>query len=347
MATPVQAPPVETLPVEAPPDQAPPEAFYLGSLAAYWQHLTVRAAAEMALADHLKDGPLSLEELAAKAQAHPSAVYRVMRALSNAGIFEETSPRTFALNPISQLLRSDTPNSFRSMVLAEFEIERVPAWHALPHAIRTGEIAYDHVAGKDIWQYYRENPEAGERFADWMTECTRVSNQAIFEAFDFSPYPTVVDIGGGQGHFLEGLLERYPDSQGILLDQPAVVAQAPELPRLRRVGGNFFESVPPGGDLYTIKWVIHDWEESKAIAILRNIRRAMKPGSRLLLIEALLKENPGPDFAKWLDINMLVMTGGEERTEKEYCALLNEAGFKLERVVPTAGIGTLLLASQA
>jgi len=330
----------------APQNQAPPpEAFYLESLASYWRLLTIRAVAELALADHLKDGPLPVEELAAKAEAHAPTVYRIMRALANAGLFEEPSPRTFALTPLGELLRSDVPNSFRSMILAEFEMERVPAWHALPHSIRTGEVAYEHVRGADIWKYYRENPEPGEHFARWMTQGTRVTNQAIFEAFDFSPFATVVDVGGGQGLFLEELLQKYANCQGILFDQPEVVSLAPERPRIRKVGGNFFEAVPEGGDLYTLKWIIHDWEEAKALAILRNVRKAMKPGAKLMLIEAVVKDGPEPDFAKWMDINMLVIPGGQERTVEEYRELLNKAGFRLERTIPTKAFPTMLLAS--
>jgi hypothetical protein len=164
----------------------PPEAVYFESLASYWRILTMRAVAELALADHLKDGPLPIEELAAKAHAHAPTVYRIMRAMTNAGFFEEPSPRTFALTPVSQLLRSDVPNSFRSMILAEFEMERLPAWHALPHSIRTGDVAYEHVRGGDIWKNYRENPQQGDHFAQWMTQGTRISNHAIFEVFDFS-----------------------------------------------------------------------------------------------------------------------------------------------------------------
>jgi len=330
----------------APQKQAPlPEAFYLDSLASYWRLLTIRAVAELALADHLKDGPLPVEELAAKAKAHAPTVYRVMRALTNAGVFAEPSSRTFALTPLGQLLRSDVPNSFRSMILAEFEMERVPAWHALPQSIRTGEVAYEHVRGADIWKYYRENPEQGEHFARWMTQGTRVMTQAVFEVFDFSPFATIVDVGGGQGLFLEELLRKYPNGQGILFDQPEVIAIAPERPRIRRVGGNFFEAVPEGGDLYTLKLIIHDWEEAKALAILRNVRKAMKPGAKLMLMEAVVKDGPEPDFAKWMDINMLVIPGGQERTVEEYRELFGKAGFSLEKAIPTPGLLTLLPAS--
>lgn len=325
----------------------PPEVFYFEALTAYWRHLTIRAVAELGIADYLKDGPLGVEEIAARAGAHAPTLYRVLRASANAGVFHEPEPRTFALTPVGELLRSDVPNSFRPMILAEMEMERVPAWHALPHSIRTGAVAYEHVNGHDIWHYYRQNPEAGATFASWMTQGTRVSNAAILAQFDFSPYKTVVDIGGGQGLFLSALLEKYPATQGVLFDQPEIVAIAPDVPRLSKVGGNFFESVPAGGDLYTLKWIIHDWEEHKALGILQNIRKAMKPGAQIMLLETILKEGPEPDFAKWMDINMLVIPGGQERTVEEYRTLLSKAGFRLDQVIPTESIATIMLASQA
>ena len=324
----------------------PPEAVYFNALGDYWRILTMRAVAEMSIADHLKDGPLAIDALADKSQAHPPTLYRVMRAMANAGFFIESPGKTFTLTPVGQFLRSDIPSSFRSMILSEFEADRVPAWHNLPHSIRTGNVAFDKVYGKDVWQHYREHPTQNEYFAKWMTQASRVSDQAIFAAFDFTPFKTVIDVGGGQGMFLTDLLDRYPASNAVLFDQPEVIALAPEHPRLRRVGGSFFESIPNGGDLYTMKWIIHDWEESKALLILQNIRKAMKPTSKLMLIEMLIKDGPEPDFVKWMDLNMLAIPGGQERTADEYRQLLAQAGFKLDHVIATQGMPTLLISAQ-
>jgi len=327
------------------PSGPPPEAAYFEMLAAYWRLLGVRAVADAALADHLKDGPLTADELAARAQAQPNAIYRIMRSMTNAGFFEEVAPRTFALTPVGQLLRSDVPNSFRSMILSEMGIERVAAWHNLPYSFRTGKVAWDDAyQGKDVWHWYRENPAQGEHFAKWMTQGSRVTGQAICKAFDFSAYPTIVDVGGGQGQFLTQILDAFPSCQGILFDQPQVVAGAPDVPRLKKVGGDFFEAVPAGADLYTLKWVIHDWDIPKSVAILGNVRKAMKPGAQLMLIEALVRKGPEADLAKWMDINMMTMTGGEERDESEYRELLDRAGFALERTIATDAFPWLLLA---
>lgn len=322
--------------------------FYLHLLGSYWQVLTVKAVCEMNLPDELNAGPVSIAELAQRTKLHPQALYRVMRALANVGVFAEVTPRTFAHTPLSELLRSDLPQSFRWMVLSEFGAERVPAWMNLPQSIRTGEIAFDHAyEGKDIWDYYRRNPEKGEYFARWMTGMSHVVNNAILEAFDFSPYNTIVDVAGGQGAFLESILAKNPSAQGILFDLPMVIDALPDRPRIRRVAGDAFASVPEGGDLYLLKWIIHDWEESKALLILNNIRRAMNPGGSLIVVEGLVSEGPDMDFMKWMDINMLVMTGGEERTGSEYRELLFKAGFHLDRVVRTAALPSIVVASPA
>lgn len=165
----------------------PPEAFFLQALANYWQILTVKAACELNLPDQLNGGPLSIEEIAARTGTHAPSVYRVMRSLANVGVFAETAPRTFAHSPLSELMRSDVPQSFRWMILSEFAEERFPAWMKLTQSMRTGEIAFDHLYGKSIWQFYAEHPDRGELFAKWMTGGSRLMTGQILQAFDFSP----------------------------------------------------------------------------------------------------------------------------------------------------------------
>ena len=326
-----------------------PEIFYFNQLCNYWQVWSIKAACELGLADHFNDGPKSAAEIAASAGLNPEALFRLLRALSDCGVFEQTAPGVFAHTERSQLLRSDLPQSMKWMVLSEFGPERVPAWMNLPASIQTGKIAFDEVyGGKDVWSYYREHPEQGDRFARWMTASSHAVAQAIHEVFDFSRYKTVVDVAGGQGAFLTSILERNPQLRGILYDLPPVIAQAPAHPRIEAVAGDIFTTVPKGGDLYILKWIIHDWEEAKAIQVLKNVHRAMQPGCTLILIEGLVSETnsqPGPDMIKWMDMNMMVMTGGRERTEAEYRRLLTDGGFQLDRVIPTASIATLLVSS--
>ena len=324
--------------------QPPPPAIYLQALTGYWQTLTLKAVAELGLADLMKDGPLTSAALAAQAGLHEPSLRRVLRALTGAGFLEETTPGTYGLTPVGDLLRSDRPDSFRWMVLAEFEPARVPAWHGMEHSLRTGEIAFDHVQGKSAWDYYRENPERGERFSRWMTQLSHFFSDMIVGAFDFRPCGTIIDCGGGQGILLEAMLRQAEHSQGILFDLPQVVDGLAERPRMRRVGGSFFEGVPEGGDLYVLKFILHDWDDAKSIAILRNIRQSMKPGAKVMVIESVVGDSPDASFTHWMDINMLVMTGGMERTREEYGRLFEASGLRLEQLVPTPGVFSLLVA---
>lgn len=333
------------------PPELPPDIFFLSQLCNYWQIFALKAACEMDLADQFNDGPRSAADVASALGRDPGALFRLLRALTDCGVFAQVSDGVFAHTERSQLLRSDLPQSFKWMVLSEFGEERVPAWMNLPGAIRSGGIAFDEVyGGKDVWAWYREHPAQGEYFYRWMTGGSHAMTQAIHAAFDFSPYKSVVDVGGGQGVFLGSILDRNPEASGTLYDLPQVIATVQPRERMTLVAGDAFQSVPEGGDLYTLKWVIHDWDDEKSLSILRNCRRAMSPSSKLLVVEALIAENktaPGPDVARWMDINMLVMTGGRERTEAEYGALLAKAGFSLERVVPTGSMPNLLLATPA
>jgi hypothetical protein len=328
-----------------PPD-TPPPFFYFDKLLSLWQLHTLRACCELGIPDLLGGGPVPLEVLAEKSGAKPETLYRMMRALANLGVFAETAPGTFGHTVLSELLQSGVPGSMHWMLIAELAPERFPAWFALPDSIRTGETAYENVVGKPLWEYYRDdNPAQGEAFSRWMTGASHAIIDAIHQAFDFSRYETVVDIAGGQGALLASILDRNPHQRGILFDLPEVTARAIEHPRITRVAGSFFESVLEGGDLYTLKWIIHDWEESKAIQILRNVRKAMSPGAELMLIEGIVSDGPEPDFIKWMDINMLVMAGGRERTAAEYGELLDKSGFRVDRIVPTQSIPSLILAT--
>jgi hypothetical protein len=325
-----------------------PDRFFFSQLGNYWQILAIKAACELSLPDYFNEGPQTAGSVAAAAGLNPDATFRLLRALAECGVFRQTEPGKFEHTERSHLLRSDLRGSFKWMVLSEIGEERVPAWMNLPEAVRSGAIAWDHAyQGKDIWEYYKEHPQKGEYFARWMTGASHAMIAAIHQAFDFSPYPVIVDVGGGQGAFLASIMERYPACCGVLFDQPAVVASASLHPRVEASPGDFFVSVPENGDLYTLKWVIHDWETSKAVRILENVRKAMKPEGTVMMIESIVSENETefPDMVKWMDINMMVMTGGCERTEAEHRALLHSAGLQLDRIVPTASFANLLIAS--
>jgi hypothetical protein len=210
------------------------------------------------------------------------------------------------------------------------------------HSIKTGEIAFDNFFGVDVWNYFQQNPEDAAIFNNSMSNMTAATNEAITSRYDFSGFEKIVDVGGGHGGLITGILKANPRLKGVLFDAEEVIQGArPKLEeagvadRCEAVAGNFFMSVPAGGDAYMLKWIIHDWNDEKAITILRNIRNQMPQNGKLILIDCVVPETDEPDFSKFIDLNMLVMTGGKERTAKEFEHLLSAAGFKLLRVIPT------------
>ena len=210
------------------------------------------------------------------------------------------------------------------------------------HSVKTGEIAFDNFFGVDVWNYFQQNPEDAAVFNDSMSNMTAATNEAIRSVYDFSVFETVVDVGGGHGGLMTSILQSNPKVKGVLFDGPEVIEgsrakmEAAGLSdRCETVAGDFFKSVPAGGDAYVLKWIIHDWDDDKAIAILRNVRSRMRANGKLILVDSVVPETDEPHFSKFIDLNMMVMTGGKERTEKEFDQLLNAAGFKLLRVLPT------------
>jgi hypothetical protein len=310
----------------------------LGSLATQ----AVYVAATLGIADLLVDGPKSVDELARSRNADPASLYRVLRALASIGIFAEQDDRVFALTPTAQPLRSDAPNSLRDVVMfwgAD--------WHwevrgKLLYSVRTGKSAWSQVHGEDVFSYFENNPEAGRIFNRAMSSFSGLATEAVLSAYDFTGIETLVDIAGGEGRLLTGILASYPKLRGVLFDLPYViddardrVAETTVNDRVEFVSGDFFASVPTGADAYIVKSIIHDWDDERALTILKNIKRAMKPGGRVLLVEAIIAEGNNQDFGKLIDLEMLVSPGGKERTADEYRELLRRAGLKLNRIVPT------------
>jgi hypothetical protein len=312
-------------------------------IGSFWTTRAVCIAAQLGLADLLKDGPQTVAQLAAATNTHAPSLYRLLRALASAGIFAADEQGRFAQTPLSDTLRTDAPVSLRWMAMVELGQEHFTAWGNLLHSIQTGETAFDAVYKENPWEYYAKNPEHGRNFNNAMTGFTRLVNQALHQAYDFSGFTKLVDVGGGLGGLLASILPNYPALQGVLFDQPHVIADAGPLleaagvrNRCELIGGDFFQGVPAGGDAYMLKFIIHDWDDERAAAILRNVHRVMPAHGKLLLGEMVVAPGNQPDFSKFLDLNMLVMTGGRERTAEEFRQLLLQAGFRLTRIVPTA-----------
>jgi O-methyltransferase domain len=217
-------------------------------------------------------------------------------------------------------------------------------WSGLGGSIKTGDTTFDQVLGCGFWEYYRRNPEAGAIFNEAMRLIGKHNSPEIARACDWSRFPVIADIGGGIGGLLVDILDAYPSWSAILYDQPKVVQQTISHARLEPVGGELFQNVPPGADAYILRWIVQDWPEAEAGAILGKVREAMKPGARLLLLEELIPETPELVPGKWIDLLMLAITGRRERTEKESRELFSAAHFELEEVAPTAGPLSILIA---
>ena len=301
------------------------------------------AVAELGIADHLAGGPRTAADLAARTGANEDAVYRVLRALAMVGVFTETAPRTFALTPAGELLRSDAPGSVRDLVVWMCDAFHFRVYAELTEAVRTGEPIGDKVVGMPVFEYLERNPELAARFNNAMTNFSAGVAPAVLQAYDFSGIGVLVDVAGGHGMLLSTILRQYPLMRGILFDAPHVIAgaTAPDelgvADRCEKVSGDFFKSVPTGGDAYLMKHIIHDWNDERSGVILRNIRAALagKPRGKVILVEAVIKPGNEPDLAKFIDIEMMLLPGGRERTEAEFKALFERNGFKLTRIVPT------------
>jgi hypothetical protein len=327
------------------PALPPPLALYRMATGHYVSS-AVHVAAELGLADLLASGPRHHEDLARETGTHAPSLNRVLRLLAGAGVVTEEPDGRFALAPLGESLRSGVPGSMRAVVRL-FASPRVrQAWSDLLHSVRTGEPAYDHVFGTDSFSYMAAHPEEAAVFDEAMAGFTRQIAEAAVEAYDFSRFRTIVDVGGGNGALLAAILRATPGSRGVVFEQPHAAERAREhlaglglADRSEAVGGDFFREVPAGGDAYLLKHVIHDWDDERARAILRNCRRAMADGATLLIVEGVypprVDQSPEGLGAASNDVNMLVCTGGRARSEPEFRALLGAAGFTLTRIVPT------------
>lgn len=310
-----------------------------------WTSQMLYVAAKLEIADALTGGPKSAAELASATGTNEDALYRLLRALASLGVFaeEESSPRTFRLTPLAECLRRDVPDS-RWAIAVMFGEEHFGCWGDLLESIRTGETAFPKRYGAPIFEYLPQHPEKAKLFDAAMTSFHGPETAAMLDAYDLSDVSVLADIGGGNGSTLIGILNRYPQLQGILFDLPGVVERARAdiesaglADRCQVVGGSFFESVPAGADAYMMRHIIHDWYDDRAVPILQTIRKAIGANkARLLVVEHVLEAGNTHDFGKLLDLNMLLLPGGQERTEAEFRQIYSEAGFELTRIVPTA-----------
>jgi hypothetical protein len=300
----------------------------------------IRAVSDLGIADRLVDGPRSVEDLAEATGAHSAALYRALRTLACKGVFTEVRPGYFALTPLAELLRSDHPLSVKDgLTLLPADIR---AWACFDYSLRTGRAAFDYVHGQDYWAYLAEHPEESVKFHRSQQSATRLELRAVLAAYDWGALGTVVDVGGGNGALLAGLLARHKRMRGVLFDLPYVVADATAVlevagvsDRCEVIGGSFFDGVPAGGNAYLLKRILYSWLDDHAVTILSNIRRVIADDGRLLILEPLME--PGDEFepGKIYDLLMLSLGGGGARSRAQLEKVLGQAGFQLTRVAPT------------
>jgi hypothetical protein len=322
--------------------QLPPEAILPQMILGGLMQKSIWVAAKLGVADLLAEKPRTAEEIAEATDTHAPSLYRVLRLLATAGVFAENSERKFELTPIAELLRSDTPNSMRDYAIMMGEDWIWQAYGELMYSVKTGEIAHNKVQGMSSFEFFAKNEEVGNIFNRAMTNLSLLSAPAIAEGYDFSGIGKLVDIAGGHGLLLATILKANPHLQGVLFDLPFVIEGSGELlesegvaGRIEKVSGDFFESVPAGADAYMMKHIIHDWNDEQSIKILQNIHRAMNDDGKVLIVEMVVPKGNEPSPAKGLDIVMLTIEGGKERTEKEYRELLDAASLRLTRIIPT------------
>jgi len=303
----------------------------------------IHVAATLGIADQLRDGPRNAEELAAATGAHAGSLYRLLRALAAVGVLDEGAARRFSLTPMGSCLRSDATAPVGLWANFVGRPYYWQAWGHLLHSVRTGENAFRHIHGTDVWTYRSQHPEEGAIFDRSMTAVSRGLSEAIAAAYDFSAFASVVDVGGGQGDLLAAILAAYPTVRGILVDQAHVVSAAAEplrkasvADRCDIVAGSFFDGVPKNGNAYVLCRVLHNWDDAAVGTILRLCRGAIAPRGKLLVVERIIAPpNQAPE-AKFGDLNMMVAAGGQERDRQEFAALFADAGFRLSAVVATA-----------
>lgn len=337
-------------PVEATGTPAPPAPVVAGQLAGgFIASQAVYAFTKLGLSDALADGPHPVGKVAVAAGTDPDFTYRLLRTLGAFGVVDETSPGTFRLTEVGELYRNE-PGSLADLTMMWMETHY--AWFAgLADTVTDAKPAFDRIEGMTYWDWLGRNDDMRELFSRAMTSIGAQTGHAAVAAYDFSGFGTIVDVAGAHGSLLSATLGASPDARGVLFDLPHVVESASAAleehgvaDRVDIVGGDFFEAVPAGGDAYLLRFILHDWNDDQSIQILSNIRQAIRDDGTLLIVENVIPEGNEPHLGKVLDLIMMTILPGVERTSGEFEDLLSQAGFRLEEIVPTAAPTSVLVA---
>ena len=331
-----------TGPIQGAPPSLPPhvQLIQMGTGGAVAN--VVHIAAKLGLADKLADGPKNAVELAGPLALHAPSLHRLMRTMASLGLLTEGERLRFSLTKLGDALKTDAPGSARSTLLMTGSSWVGSGFANLLHSLQTGRTGFEKAQGMPFFDYLAQHPEDASVFSGAMVGFHGAEPPAVAAAYDFSMFKTVVDVGGASGNMLAAILARHPEPRGLLFDRPHVVVDAEQLlkdngvsDRVTVEAGDFFRSVPSGGDAYILSHILHDWNDDQCLTILGHCRKAMKPDGRLLIVEMVLPPGDVPHPGKILDMVMLVLIGGQERTETEYASLLDKAGFRLSRLVAT------------
>jgi hypothetical protein len=325
---------------------ANPVEALIGLASGLWVSRILWAAARLGIADAVEMEPTSLATIAERTGTHEGNLRRLMNALVSVGLFRAEGEERYVHSDLSPFLRTDNPISQRAFIESVFGGEHYAGWGAIEDSVRSGGTAFDSVFGKPVFDWYSAHPNEAQKFSRAMESTTRVIEMALMATWTPPPFTVAVDVGGSRGTLVASLLQRNPDARGILFDLPDIIEGVePTITdtRIDLVGGSFFDSVPEG-DLYLLKMILHDWTDEQSEAILRTIRSAIRPGGHVAIIETVLPEQAGAHPGYLMDVNMMVMTGGRERSEADFAALLDRTGFKLESVIPTPAVMSVVQA---
>lgn len=324
------------------PPSLPPSAVMMQMLFSYSVSRSVGVAAELGIADLVKDTPKTAGELASLTNSHPRSLYSLLRACASVGVFSEDADKRFSLTPLAECLRSDNPESLRAFAVMITDDIQFKMWAELPYTIKTGQRAFDKVFGMSNFEYYFSHEKEGKIFNDAMTSLSLGASMMVLASYDFTGIKKLVDVGGGHGFLLASILKKYPAMSGILFEAEPVIEQAKAFlqehdvaNRCETFGGDFFKSVPAGGDACILKHIIHDWDDEQSVTILNNCRKGVLAGGKVLIVEMVVPEGNEPSISKLLDLSMLAISSGRERTANEYRTLLSKSGFELTKIVPT------------
>lgn len=329
------------------PNDMTPSRKLLEMISGNWVSQSVYAAAKLGIPDLLKDGSQNIDDLTQATGADAQSLYRLMRALASVGVFTEVEDKCFQVTPVGECLQTENSNSLRALTILWGE-EQFQAWADIVYSVKTGKCAYEHQNGVSFFDYLEQNRKAARTFDEAMTIYSQQTHISVADAYDFSMFNKIVDVGGGHGTLISSILKAYPNQRGVLFDSPHAIEGAKHIQaaglseRCELVAGDFFKSVPSGGDVYILSSIIHDWDDDSSVAILKNCHDAMVENGLLLLVEMVILPGNQPFFGKLLDLHMLVMHGGHDRTEAEYRTLLTQAGFKMTKIITTKSLRSVI-----